>query len=121
MPAERPLEPGAQGCAGCGVNGWGMRSAGIPSGGHGDEGGERKGGASGRRLLLPHRRRLPTATAAGCHPSCLRCAVLRCAAQVVAMLDAGLYDMRAFKEGGWLDDLKYEDEINEELKPKTGG
>jgi hypothetical protein len=36
------------------------------------------------------------------------------------MLDAGIYDMQQFKEGGWLTDLKYEDEINDMLKPKTG-
>jgi hypothetical protein len=36
------------------------------------------------------------------------------------MLDAGIYDMQQFKESGWLTDLKYEDEINDMLKPKTG-
>ncbi|GAB4824168.1 hypothetical protein N2152v2_011214 [Parachlorella kessleri] len=41
--------------------------------------------------------------------------------EVAAMLDAGIFDMEQFKEGGWLTDLKYEDEINDMLKPKTGG
>ena len=36
------------------------------------------------------------------------------------MLDAGLYDMEDFKAGGWITDLKYEDEIEDMLKPKTG-
>lgn len=36
------------------------------------------------------------------------------------MLDEGIYDVAQFKEGGWVTDLKYEDEINDMLKPKTG-
>ena len=41
--------------------------------------------------------------------------------QVAAMLDEGVFDMARFAEGGWVDGLKYEDEVEELLKPRTGG
>lgn len=41
--------------------------------------------------------------------------------EVRDMLDAGIFDTQQYKEGGWVTDLKYEDEINDMLKPKTGG
>ena len=37
------------------------------------------------------------------------------------MLDEGVFDMARFAEGGWVDGLKYEDEVEELLKPRTGG
>jgi hypothetical protein len=36
------------------------------------------------------------------------------------MLDQGIYDMEQFKAGGWVTDLKYEDEINQLMKERTG-
>ncbi|KAF5837148.1 protease IV with duplicated peptidase family U7 domain-containing protein [Dunaliella salina] len=35
------------------------------------------------------------------------------------LLDAGIYDAKQLEEGGWLDGLKYEDEILEDLKKRT--
>lgn len=40
---------------------------------------------------------------------------------VHALLDAGLYDMSKLVEGGWVTALKYEDEIMDDLKKRTGG
>ena len=40
---------------------------------------------------------------------------------VEALLDAGVYDMEAYKAGGWVTDLKYEDELNDMIKARTGG
>jgi protease IV len=42
-------------------------------------------------------------------------------ADVEGLLDAGMYEMSHFKEGGWVTDLKYEDEINDMIKERTGG
>lgn len=36
------------------------------------------------------------------------------------MLDEGIYDTEKFASEGWVTALKYEDEINEQLKPLTG-
>lgn len=41
--------------------------------------------------------------------------------EVLEMLDRGIYDMSDFKSGGWVTDLKYEDEIEDLLKARTGG
>lgn len=41
--------------------------------------------------------------------------------EVQAMLDKGIYDMEEFKAGGWVTDLKYQDEIEDLLKERTGG
>ncbi|KAI8476080.1 MAG: peptidase family S49-domain-containing protein [Monoraphidium minutum] len=42
-------------------------------------------------------------------------------AEVVALLDQGVYDMKLLAEGGWIDGLRYEDEIIADLKKRTGG
>ncbi|KAK9824686.1 hypothetical protein WJX72_012391 [[Myrmecia] bisecta] len=41
--------------------------------------------------------------------------------EVEELLDAGLYDMEKVAAGGWLTGLRYEDEILEDLKKRTGG
>lgn len=41
--------------------------------------------------------------------------------EVIAMLDKGIYDMEEFKSGGWVNDLKYSDEINTMMEGRTGG
>lgn len=41
--------------------------------------------------------------------------------EVEALLEAGVYDMEQFKSGGWVTDLKYEDELNDLVKARTGG
>jgi len=41
--------------------------------------------------------------------------------EVQAMLDKGIYDMEEFKADGWVTDLKYQDEIEDLLKERTGG
>jgi hypothetical protein len=38
-----------------------------------------------------------------------------------ALLDAGYYDMRKLLEGGWVTGLKYADELEDDLKGRTGG
>jgi protease-4 len=38
-----------------------------------------------------------------------------------ALLDAGVYDMETFASGGWVTELKYEDELNDLVKARTGG
>jgi hypothetical protein len=40
---------------------------------------------------------------------------------VKEMLDAGYYDMEKLAAGGWLTALKYADELEEDLKKRTGG
>eukprot|EP00775_Hariotina_reticulata_P006975 gene6975-7190_t len=41
--------------------------------------------------------------------------------EVAALLDRGVYDNDVFAKEGWVTGLKYEDEIIEDLKKKTGG
>lgn len=40
--------------------------------------------------------------------------------EVAALLEEGVYDMKCFLEGGWVTALKYEDEVLEDLKERTG-
>lgn len=40
---------------------------------------------------------------------------------VLDLIDEGVYDMKKLKEGNWITDLKYEDEINDILKERTDG
>lgn len=42
------------------------------------------------------------------------------AADVEALLDKGIYSMEKLKEGGWITDIKYADEIEEMLKKRIG-
>ena len=37
------------------------------------------------------------------------------------MLNEGIFDMQKFVDGGWVTALKYEEEVNEDLKKRTGG
>ena len=37
------------------------------------------------------------------------------------MLDEGIFDMQKFVDGGWVTGLKYDDEVLEDLKKRTGG
>lgn len=37
------------------------------------------------------------------------------------MLNQGLYKMEDYKAGGWVTDLKYDDEVQDLLKKRTGG
>lgn len=39
---------------------------------------------------------------------------------VRALLDAGVYDMQVLKDGDWVTDLKYADQVEEMLKERTG-
>jgi len=41
--------------------------------------------------------------------------------EVAALLDRGVYDNEVFAKEGWVTALKYEDEIIEDLKKRTGG
>jgi protease IV len=41
--------------------------------------------------------------------------------EVIALLDEGVYDMEKLKAQGWVTDLKYSDELEDELKGCTGG
>lgn len=41
--------------------------------------------------------------------------------EVEAFVDQGVYDMKILKDGNWIDDLKYEDEINDMIKERTDG
>ena len=41
--------------------------------------------------------------------------------QVEAMLNAGIFDMQKYVDGGWVTALKYEDEVLDDLKKRTGG
>jgi hypothetical protein len=40
---------------------------------------------------------------------------------VAALLDRGVFDNEVFAQEGWVTALKYEDEIIEDLKKRTGG
>eukprot|EP00879_Flechtneria_rotunda_P016300 GHRR01017055.1.p1 GENE.GHRR01017055.1~~GHRR01017055.1.p1 ORF type:complete len:674 (+),score=260.41 GHRR01017055.1:690-2711(+) len=40
---------------------------------------------------------------------------------VAALLDRGVYDNEVFASEGWVDGLKYEDQITDDLKKRTGG
>ena len=44
-----------------------------------------------------------------------------CTAQVEAMLNEGIFDMQQYVDGGWVTGLKYEDEVMDDLKKRTGG
>ena len=37
------------------------------------------------------------------------------------MLNAGIFDMQKYADDGWVTGLKYEDEVREDLKKRTGG
>ena len=37
------------------------------------------------------------------------------------MLNAGIFDMQQYVNGGWVTALRYEDEVNDDLKKRTGG
>jgi protease-4 len=39
------------------------------------------------------------------------------AADVEALLDKGIYSMEKLKEGGWITDIKYADEVFHLMKP----
>jgi hypothetical protein len=41
--------------------------------------------------------------------------------EVAALLDQGVYDNEVLRKEGWVTDLKYEDEITDDLKKRTGG
>lgn len=41
--------------------------------------------------------------------------------QVEEMLNAGIFDMQQYADDGWVTGLKYEDEVREDLKKRTGG
>lgn len=41
--------------------------------------------------------------------------------EVVEMLEEGIYDMKKYKEGGWITDTRYEDEVIEDMKQRTSG
>ena len=43
------------------------------------------------------------------------------ALQVEEMLNAGIFDMQQYADEGWVTGLKYEDEVREDLKKRTGG
>ena len=43
------------------------------------------------------------------------------AVQVEAMLNEGIFDMQKFVDGGWVTGLRYEDEVMDDLKKRTGG
>lgn len=50
--------------------------------------------------------------------SLTRCRPLQ---EVAALLDRGVYDNDVFAAEGWVSGLKYEDEIIDDLKKRTGG
>ncbi len=37
------------------------------------------------------------------------------------MLNEGIFDMQKYVDGGWVTGLKYEDEVMDDLKKRTGG
>lgn len=37
------------------------------------------------------------------------------------MLNEGIFDMQKFVDGGWVTGLRYEDEVMDDLKTRTGG
>lgn len=44
-----------------------------------------------------------------------------CFQDVAALLDRGVYDNEVLLKEGWVSALKYEDEITDDLKKRTGG
>jgi len=40
--------------------------------------------------------------------------------EVAALLEEGVFDMTRLAEGGWVDGLRYEDEVLEDVKKRTG-
>jgi hypothetical protein len=42
-------------------------------------------------------------------------------AQAEALVNEGVYRMQRFVDGGWVTGLRYEDEVMEDLKGRTGG
>ncbi len=40
---------------------------------------------------------------------------------MIDFINEGVYDVQRFKEGGWVTDLWYEDQLLEELKMRTLG
>lgn len=44
-----------------------------------------------------------------------------CVQEVAALLDRGVYDNDVLAAEGWVTGLKYEDEIIDDLKKRTGG
>lgn len=44
-----------------------------------------------------------------------------CTAQVEAMLNEGIFDMQKYVDGSWVTGLRYEDEVMDDLKKRTGG
>lgn len=55
------------------------------------------------------------------HSLILNSCVLHVLQDVAALLDRGVYDNEVFAAEGWVDGLKYEDEIIDDLKKRTGG
>jgi hypothetical protein len=41
--------------------------------------------------------------------------------EVAEMLDQGVFNMRAFKKGGWVTGLKYADQVRDIIKARSGG
>ncbi|KAL3146137.1 hypothetical protein ABBQ38_015479 [Trebouxia sp. C0009 RCD-2024] len=41
--------------------------------------------------------------------------------EVEAMLNEGIFDMQKYVDGGWITGLRYEDEVMDDLKKRTGG
>eukprot|EP00798_Chlamydomonas_sp_ICE-L_P004080 gene4080-14177_t len=41
--------------------------------------------------------------------------------EVLAMMEEGIFDMQKFMDGGWLTGLRYEDEVIDDMKKRTGG
>lgn len=46
---------------------------------------------------------------------------MRVLQDVAALLDRGVYDNEVLHQEGWVTALKYEDEITDDLKKRTGG
>lgn len=44
-----------------------------------------------------------------------------CPQEVAALLDRGVFDNEVLLKEGWVSALKYEDEITDDLKKRTGG
>lgn len=51
----------------------------------------------------------------------LYCCLLCMMQEVAALLDRGVYDNDVLLNEGWVTALKYEDEITDDLKKRTGG
>ena len=54
-------------------------------------------------------------------PALLHILIAVCTAQVEAMLNEGIFDMQMYVDGGWVTGVKYEDEVMDDLKKRTGG